>query len=103
MDHGFQIPGGTLLYNPERDARFPYIYEIPTHALVHSPEYIKKILIHVVDTSIEAHVACATFEKTLSVPLGPNANMDTHGQFANLIPFGLLSFFFLPQRRSIRT
>ena len=83
MESGFQIPGGILQYNPERDARFPYIYEIPTHALVHSPEYIKKILIHVVDTSIEARIGHARFEKSLSVPLGPNANMDNHGRFLN--------------------
>jgi hypothetical protein len=89
-DSRFQIPGGKLLYNQERDARFPYIYEITSHALVHSPNYIKKILICIVDTSIDARVKCAKFEKTLSVPLGPNAVMDNYGEFPNLICFGYL-------------
>ena len=51
IDHHFQ---GTLRYKPEPDSRFPYIYEILTHALVHSPKYIKTIFIHIVDTSIKA-------------------------------------------------
>jgi len=83
IDHRFQITGGTLLYKPERDSRFPYIYSIPTHPLVHSPNYIKTILIHVVDTSIDARIARANYEKTLSVPLGPDGNMDSYGQLLN--------------------
>ena len=34
IDPRFQVKGGTLLYNPKRDGRFPYIYQIPSHALV---------------------------------------------------------------------
>lgn len=83
-DPRFQISGGTLRYNPERDALFPYVYKISTHALVHSHKYIKNILIHVVDTSIDARIKRAEFEKTLSVPLGPNGNMNNYGQFAVL-------------------
>ena len=79
IDPCFQVPGGTLQYKPERDSRFPYIYEIPTHSLVHSPEYIKTILIHIVDISIEARKARAKYEFTLTVPLGPNAYMENHG------------------------
>ena len=92
IDPRFQVPSGTLLYIPERDARFPYIYEIPTHALVHSPKYIKTILIHIVDTSLDARITCATFEKTLSVPLGPNKNMDGNGRFANSKTLGPFPF-----------
>ena len=77
-DHRIRIFGGTLRYHPKCDERFPYIYEIPTHDQVHSP-HIKKILIRVVDTSIEARKTCAKFEKTLSVPLGPNADMKEYG------------------------
>ena len=87
MDHHFQIPGGTLQYNAKRDGRFPYIYKIKTHSLVHAPKYVKTILIHVVDTAIEARVSRAKFEKTLSVPLGPNVVMDDYGLFPNLISF----------------
>lgn len=78
-DPRYRVSGGTLLYSPNRDARFSYLYTVPTHALVHSPEYITKILVHIVDTSIDARVAGAKFEKTLSVPLGPDALMVTYG------------------------
>ena len=78
-DPRFHISGGVLQYHPKRDSRFPYLYRIPTHALVHSPDYIKVILIHVVDTSLEARVRRAEFDKTLSVPLGPNALMHEYG------------------------
>jgi hypothetical protein len=78
-DHRYQVPGGTLSYSPKRDACFPYLNAVPAHAFVHSPEYITKILVHVVDTSIDVRVAHAKFEKTISVPLGPNALMASHG------------------------
>lgn len=93
MDPRFRIPGGTLQYNPIRNANFPYIYQIPTHTLVHS-EFITTILIRVVDTSLEARIAQANFQKALSVPLGPNADMHNYGQFAGLILFGYLYNFF---------
>jgi hypothetical protein len=91
IDPRFQVKGGTLLYNPKRDGRFPYIYQIPSHALVHSPKHITKILIHIVDTSIKARTARADYEKTLSVPLGPDANMDNYGSFLNLMSFKILN------------
>ena len=81
VDRCFHILSGRLQYNPEWDARFPYIYEIPTHALVHSLKYITTILIHVVDTSLDPHVKCAKFGKSLSILLGPDDNMDHHGSF----------------------
>lgn len=86
-DERFHIPGGILLHHPERDARFPYIYEIATHALVHASDYIKTIWIHIVDTSMDARTARAKFEKSLSVPLGPNAIMNNYGTFPKLISF----------------
>ena len=100
IDRRFQIPGGILQYRPERDGRFPYIYKIPTHALVHSPKYIKTILIRVVDTSIKARIAQAKFEKMLSVPLGPNAHMDNNGRFPKVI-FFYMFLILLWQHRSI--
>lgn len=79
----FRISDGKLLYNSKRDARFPYIYEIPTHPLIHSQQ-IKKILLRIVDTSIEARISQAKYEKTLSVPLGPNDLMEKYGQHVML-------------------
>jgi hypothetical protein len=95
IDPRFRVPGGTLLYKQERDARFPYIYEIATHTLVHSPEFIKRILIHVVDTSIEARKARAKYELKLLVPLGPDAYMENYGQFPNLYCLSILIHFLL--------
>lgn len=84
----FQVSNGKLLYNPNRDARFPYIYEVATHALLHS-QHITRIFVHIVDTSLEARVGRAEFEKKLSVPLGPNALMEKYGTYP------LLCIFFL--------
>jgi len=78
-DLQFHIPGGILLYHSQRDARFSYIYKISTHALLPSLDHFKTILIHVVDTSMDARISHAQFEETLSVPLGPNALMDEYG------------------------
>lgn len=79
-DGRFRISNGTLIYNDKRDARFPYIYEIQTHAQVHSP-LIEKILIYVVDTSEEARIRHAKFANTLSVPLGPDYLMEEYGLY----------------------
>ena len=78
-DPRFCIPEGILQYHPWRDTRFPYIYHILKHTLVHSPAHIKIILIRVVDTSINARISCVQFDKMLSVPLGPNELMDEYG------------------------
>jgi hypothetical protein len=78
-DRQFRIMGGALLYHPKCDGRFPYLYRIQMHALVHSPDHFRTILIHVVDTSVEARIRRAQFENLLSVPLGPNALMKNYG------------------------
>jgi len=78
-DPRYRIPQGELLYNAERDARFPYIYRIPTHLLVHLPELMKQILIHIVDTSLEARIDRARWHKTLTIPLGPDKLMEKYG------------------------
>jgi hypothetical protein len=83
-DPRFHIPGGILQYHPQRDARCPYLYRISTHALVHSPDQFKTILIHIVDTSPEARIRRAQFDEKLSVPLGPNALMDEYGTLSNI-------------------
>ena len=80
-DPRFRIPNGKLLYNATRNARLPYIYEISTHILVHSPQHIKKILIHVVDPSEKARMAHANLESSLVVPLGPNKLMAKYGLY----------------------
>jgi hypothetical protein len=79
-DPRFRVAGGILQYLPTRDSRFPYLYSLPTHALVHSPQYITKILIHIVNTSREDRMERAKFDHSLSVPLGPNSLMMEYGK-----------------------
>ena len=78
-DPQFRVLGSELQYLLTCDSRFPYIYSLQTHSLVHSTQYIKKILIHIVNTSCEARIKCAKFDNTLSIPLGPNALMKEYG------------------------
>ena len=75
----FCVTEGVLQYHARRDARFPYLYCISTHALVHSPDHFKTILIRIVNTSVEAQIRCAQFDNSLSVPLGPNSLMNKYG------------------------
>ena len=42
---------------------------------------------------LDAREARAKYEGMLSVPLGPNANMDNYGQFTNSILFSELFIF----------
>jgi hypothetical protein len=78
-DRRFEITDGALLYDCNRDGRFPYIYEIKKHALVHS-HHFDYIWIHVVDTSEEARIRHGEFADSLSVPLGPEALMEKYGK-----------------------
>jgi len=79
IDTRFHVPGGELQYSSLRDACFPYLYKVPMHTLVHNPKYLTKIIVHVVDTSIDARIEHAKFANTLSVPLGPNILMKKYG------------------------
>ena len=71
--------GGELLYSSQRDACFPYLYKVSTHMLIHKPEFLTTILVHIVDTSVDACIECAKFTNTLLVPLGPNILMKKYG------------------------
>ena len=92
-DVRFRVHGGELQYLPNRNSRFPYVYSLPMHALLHSSQYIKKILIHIVDMSYEACVEHAKFDRTLSVPLGPNDLMKEYGALFIYILFNPLFYF----------
>lgn len=79
-DPRFQVHNGILQYLPTRDSRFPYLYSVPSHSLVHSPQHFSKILVYISNTSLEARINRAKFDHTLSVPLGPNALMKEYGK-----------------------
>jgi hypothetical protein len=74
------VDGGCLVYDEHRDERFPYLYEVSTHPLVHNTVAVKRILVYIVDTDPAALKGRAAWEDTLCVPLGPDAAMAQHGK-----------------------
>jgi hypothetical protein len=77
----FLVPGGTLLYDGGRDGRFPYIFQVDSHPLVHDRDPLStgRILVCIQDTSPEAMQKLKEFEDSLEVPLGPNDSMAGQG------------------------
>ncbi|KIJ89475.1 hypothetical protein K443DRAFT_117939 [Laccaria amethystina LaAM-08-1] len=75
------VKNGTLWYHKNRDARFPYLYKVETHPLVHNTDVIKHIYVYVEDTRSSAMRVKRLFEKDLKVPLGPDKTMAGHGLF----------------------
>lgn len=80
-----RVPGGTLLFHPNRDGRLPYLYTVQSHPLVDRSKLRVdspgRILVYIQDTSKEAMTAQAVFEDTLEVPLGPDELMVELGEF----------------------
>ena len=73
------VKNGTLCYHKNRDARFPYLYKVESHPLVHNTDVIKHIYVYVEDTRNAAMRVKRLFEKDLKVPLGPDKSMAGHG------------------------
>jgi hypothetical protein len=73
------VKDGTLCYHNNRDARFPYLYKVESHPLVHNSDVIKHIYVYVEDTRSAAMRVKRLFEKDLKVPLGPDKTMASHG------------------------
>ena len=90
----FHVPGGELLYSSQRDVCFPYLYKVSTHTLVHKLEFLTTILVHIVDTSVDAHIEHAKFANTLLVPLGPHILMKKYSNCFFLDKIQLLTIFY---------
>jgi hypothetical protein len=73
------VKDGTLCYHNNHDARFPYLYKVESHPLVHNSDVIKHIYVYVEDTRSAAMRVKRLFEKDLKVPLGPDKTMASHG------------------------
>jgi hypothetical protein len=73
------VENGKLWFHKNRDDRFPYIYRVDSHPLVHNTDVIKNIYVYIEDTRTEAMHAKRLFEKDLKVPLGPDKTMAGHG------------------------
>lgn len=85
--HNFQIPAdkrfcvknGTPVRCENRDIRFPKVWKVEDHPLVHG-SYTETIWVILVDTSDEGRAAASKFESTLTTPLGPDALMKEFGR-----------------------
>jgi len=76
---GFVVADGHLIYMPNRDARFPYIYAVDKHPLNPHPEITKKILVYIIKNTDEFQKQSLKWENSLEVPLGPDARMKEYG------------------------
>ena len=74
------VKNGQLWFHKHRDDRFPYIYRVESHPLVHNTDVIKNIYVYIEDTRPEAMRAKHLFEKDLKVPLGPDKTMAALGK-----------------------
>jgi hypothetical protein len=76
-----EVPGGVLLYDMNRDGRFPYIFQVESHLLAHDRDLLSpgRILVYIQDTSVEGLKALEAFEASLEVPLGPDESVSNLG------------------------
>lgn len=84
-DKRFVVDHGRLVYDKRRDGRFPYIYEVSSHPLVHNTQAVKRILVYMIDTDPAALKKLADWEDTLGIPLGPDAYMNEHGKLPPIL------------------
>lgn len=79
----FVVKEGNLLFHPQRDGRFPYLYQVTSHPRVEEmidKTIIKKILVYIQDTEPAALKSLLNFEDRLFVPLGPDLSMQELGR-----------------------
>jgi hypothetical protein len=76
-----EVPGSMLLYDANRDGRFPYIFQVDSHPLAHDRDPLSpgRILVYIQDTSAEGLEALEAFEASLEVPLGPDDSVSNLG------------------------
>lgn len=76
------VPGGTLLYHPNRDARHAYLYVVNNHPLdQRSTPFKGRTIVFIQDTSENGIKNIKAFEAELKVPLGPDRNVEPLGRF----------------------
>ena len=74
------VKNGQLWFHKHRDDRFPYIYRVESHPLVHNTDVIKNIYVYIADTRPEAMHAKRLFEKYLKVLLGSDKTIAALGK-----------------------
>lgn len=81
-DKRFVVPGGTLLYHPNRDDRHPYMYTVENHPLDTRVERFKgRMIVFIQDTSKDAIDRLRAFESELRIPVGPDHTIPELGMF----------------------
>ena len=81
-DKAWCVRGGRPIYVPNRDIRFPLIWEVDAHPLTHGNHTSWVIIL---DTSKEARRERALFQAELTTPLGPQNFMSHFGMFYNFL------------------
>lgn len=84
--HHYQIPAdrrlcvkdGIPIACPNRDVRFPMVWEVKYHPKSHSG-FVTKNWVVLMDTSEEARRVTGIFDASLKTPLGPDAFMEDYG------------------------
>lgn len=82
-DSNLVVEEGNLLFHPQRDGRFPYLFQVASHPQVEDmidKTIIKKILVYIQDTESAALKSLLNFEDRLFVPLGPDLSMPDLGR-----------------------
>jgi hypothetical protein len=76
-----EVPGSLLLYDVNRDSRFPYIFQVDSHLLAHDRNLLlpRCILVYIQDRSAEGLEALEAFEASLEVLLGPDDSVSNLG------------------------
>jgi hypothetical protein len=67
-DPDLVVKDGNLLFHQQRDGRFPYLYQVPSHPMVDEmidKTAIKNILVYIQDTEPAALKHLLDFENTL--------------------------------------
>jgi hypothetical protein len=93
-----QVPDSVLLYDPNRDGQFPYIFQVNLHPLAHDRDSFPsgRILVYIQDMSVEGLKALGEFEASLEVPLGTNESVSNLGacMLFNILT-SVYNYFFL--------
>jgi hypothetical protein len=80
-DQRFIVPGGSLLYHPNRDGRHPYFYDVQNHPLDKRMGKFKgRTLVCILDTDPTQMDELIKFEESLCIPLGPDHTIPAMGK-----------------------
>src|SRR5271163_1382665 len=77
-ENAWRVRDGRPINNPNRDIRFPLVWDVDSHPLTHGNH---KTWVIIVDTSREARRQRSLCQAELTTPLGPQRFMSDFGKF----------------------